>query len=565
LEKLLEWHSAGPAVVQPFLAAQAEHGAAFFKTLKESVVANQSKVFETSSELCARFADFEAQVKHQNQAEMQSELRQLRDRALEVVHRSSDALGEVVDPESMKSQNHVLVARYGKDAVAEMNDEKKKAAYEELTAERISEHEVASYSSAKELLQGSTEAAHFVDEILTAGNQVESLERQANSAEQRKEEAATALEALKKSLINQKQKCASCEAQKRAGLSVGDGKRAAVKKALLDLQQASDEFGSWYVENEALRLQIQRLKASISSTENEIDFAEEACQEASWECDKWRDYAHDAARTLRTQQTSATQVAVEHAADAIVAASLNVRVGIELSEKVLRDKDAEIASLESDKGAIAEEVERLKSQLKQPCKDVRVNRSHLAQMKDKLARLDTQIASCRSKRSEVDRMLDEAHRSYASIVALNAYGLSLQEQLVCQSAKRLADEAYGHLQCFSNSQPDAEQSPPVPNQGVIPSLPSDLKSMFQELLEEQKRFILLQIKADLAVRGRAGNDQGWSAGSLAGSDAGESAFNIIQDAVAADHSSNTPDAVGARGSGKGLADDPEAQVPRTEV
>mmetsp|Transcript_26269 Transcript_26269/g.81896 ORF Transcript_26269/g.81896 Transcript_26269/m.81896 type:complete len:175 (+) Transcript_26269:798-1322(+) len=155
-----------------------------------------------------------------------------------------------------------------------------------------------------------------------------------------------------------------------------------------------------------------------------------------------------------------------------------------------------------------------------------------------------------------------ANSQHSSIVALNRYGLSMQDREVQRASQQLAAEAYGQFQCFSGShtastRPASQR--PDSSSGALSTVPLDLRSAFQELLEEQKRTIMLQIKADLRVRGRGAPDEGSTAArSLAGSDAGESTYNMIQELGMAEHFSIASEAGSVHGGDSSAAGNSKA-------
>jgi len=191
---------------------------------------------------------------------------------------------------------------------------------------------------------------------------------------------------------------------------------------------------------------------------------------------------------------------VKHFAEAITEASLNVRVAEVLSEKLLNGKDAEIANLEREKANTEREVERLKLQLKEPRHDVRTKRTQLAQQKDRVSKQGAQIDSCREWREKVMQTLNDARSQYSSMAGLNEYGLSMRDEDVTQKAQQLSQEAYGDLNLFPSSQPPNE--PPAEDAGALKLLPADLQAVIQQLMEEQRKTLIMQFKADMEVRGK---------------------------------------------------------------
>uniref|UniRef100_A0A7S1PQX5 Uncharacterized protein n=1 Tax=Alexandrium catenella TaxID=2925 RepID=A0A7S1PQX5_ALECA len=186
-----------------------------------------------------------------------------------------------------------------------------------------------------------------------------------------------------------------------------------------------------------------------------------------------------------------------------------------------------MASLRHEKGALEGKVAALKDQLKQPCQGgLRAKRTQLAQQKDELSGFDAQIAACAQKRGEVEQTLATAQERFDSLKALSRYGLSMEEQDLAQAAEALSEEAYGRFQCFADSEHFVEpEQPPSSTSEDLSKLPANLLEVFQNMLKEQRELFLLQLKAD-KERGKA------AAGSVCGSDAGES-YTLLPDNVGA--------------------------------
>lgn len=418
---------------------------------------------------------------------------------------ASDLLAEIADPDKSLSQTEVLATVHGA-AVAAMSMDAKDAAYMQIKLDRMSQREDVTLSAAATLLQASTRPASL-DQVVSEQACADDFARQRQAAISGKMQVGAVRHCLEESLNAQKIQLARCKDRKLECFASLNSQRDSLKRALHELQRQEAKYQDMNIECEALRLQSGKLEQSITTTEHELEAAQDVSQSALDALGKWQQHAEENEQRVREHVDTAALSIVSREAPSMQMALLNVQLAIKWLTHLLQDKNSELISLEREKACKEKKLQDLRARMADASQDITAVQTQHAREKDEHKQFHVRIKNCQEQRQRIHAELDRAKSQCDSIMGSDLhnsimFGFRAREEEITQEACRLSSSSFTVLPLWPKVSSPCSTGE-LASDGVLQTVPSmtpEVQQAFERLWQEKTKELMQQMMADLIYR-----------------------------------------------------------------